>query len=139
MKKRGFFIVPNYASIEYTLFIAVPQPLCGTFKNLPVFAQVYEYFFYITYTHIRFRCLLIESTCLLGYRVQKIVVKIRTMMLVSSMLFPDTEAETPNNFCPSRFSQVCPDFPFLQNADRYSVPRFTLHISFLGERKCGHT
>ena len=28
-----------------------------------------------------------------------------------------TEAETPNNFCPSRFSQVCPEFTFLQNAN----------------------
>ena len=111
MKKRGFFIVPNYAGIDYTLFFLI----------LPVFAQVYEYFFYITYTHIRFRCLLIESTCLLGYRVQNFFVKIRTMMLVSSMLFPDTEAETPNNFCPSRFSQVCPDFHFILNANLYSV------------------
>ena len=27
------------------------------------------------------------------------------------------ETETLNNFCPSRFSQVCPDFPFLKNTN----------------------
>ena len=31
------------------------------------------------------------------------------------------EAETPNNFLTSRFSQVCPDFSFLQNANLYNV------------------
>ena len=30
-----------------------------------------------------------------------------------------SESETLNNFCPSRFSQVCLDFPFLQNANLY--------------------
>ena len=29
------------------------------------------------------------------------------------------ELETLNNFCPSRFSQVCPDFHFLQKANLY--------------------
>ena len=31
----------------------------------------------------------------------------------------DPEAETPNNLCPSKFSQVCPDFPFVQNTNLY--------------------
>ena len=31
--------------------------------------------------------------------------------------FPETE--TPNNFCSSRFSQVCPDFYILLNANLY--------------------
>ena len=39
-------------------------------------------------------------------------------------------AETPNNFCPSRFSQVCPDFAFLQN----SVSRFIVQISVADEK-----
>ena len=38
----------------------------------------------------------------------------------------DHEAETPNNFCLSRFSQVCPDFPLLKNANLQSVSRFTV-------------
>ena len=30
-----------------------------------------------------------------------------------------TDLETLNSFCPSRFFQVCPHFPFLQNANLY--------------------
>ena len=29
------------------------------------------------------------------------------------------ELEILNNICPSRFSRVCPNFPFLQNANLY--------------------
>ena len=45
-----------------------------------------------------------------------------------------TEAETPNNFSPSRFSQICPDFPFLQNANLYSVSRFIVQICVADEK-----
>ena len=31
----------------------------------------------------------------------------------------EAELETLNNFCPSRFSQVCLDFYFLQNANLF--------------------
>ena len=51
------------------------------------------------------------------------------------MIHPKTG--TPNNFCPSRFSQVCPDFPFLLNANLYSVSRFTVQIALL-TRKSTH-
>ena len=44
------------------------------------------------------------------------------------------EAETPNNFCTSRFSQVCPDFSFLQNANLYSVSGFTAQICLVDEK-----
>ena len=50
--------------------------------------------------------------------------------------FHASEAETPNSFCPSRFYQVCPDFPFLQNENLYSVSRFTVQICVAGEKIC---
>ena len=37
----------------------------------------------------------------------------------SFWLNPCTELENLNNFCPSRFSQVCPDLHFLQKANLY--------------------
>ena len=63
------------------------------------------------------------------------------------------ELETPNNFCPSRFFQVCSDFFFLENANLcrkhvyarfscqcsnanlYSKSRHTVQICLLEERK----
>ena len=51
------------------------------------------------------------------------------------MFYP--ELETLNNFCSSRFSQVCPDFTFLQNANLY---RHTLYrFAFRRKGKSGHT
>ena len=44
------------------------------------------------------------------------------------------ETKTLNNFCPSRFSQVCPDFPFPQNAYLYSVSRFSAQICVADEK-----
>jgi len=38
---------------------------------------------------------------------------------------PDPELETNYNFCPSRFSQVCPHFPFLQIVNLYTFERRT--------------
>ena len=35
------------------------------------------------------------------------------------------ETETLNNFCPSRFSQECPDFQFSQNTNLYRISRHT--------------
>ena len=45
-----------------------------------------------------------------------------------------SEAETPNNFCPSRFSRVCSDFAFLQNTNLYSASRFTVQICVTDEK-----
>ena len=39
------------------------------------------------------------------------------------------EVETPNNFCPSRFLQVCSDFHFLQTQIcTENVSEFSLHL-----------
>ena len=46
--------------------------------------------------------------------------------------------ENPQHFCPSRFSQVCPDFHFLQiaNLDTHTyVSRFTIDLPFLNENR----
>ena len=48
--------------------------------------------------------------------------------------FSSTVTETLNNFCPYRFSQVCPDFPFRQNANLHSVSRFTVQICVADEK-----
>ena len=70
------------------------------------------------------------------------------LAIVSSCI---SETETLNNFRPSSISQVCPDFPFLQNANLFgkcvrldfpvsvtnlcSKSRHTLQIYVLEERK----
>ena len=45
------------------------------------------------------------------------------------------ETETPNNFCPSKFSRVCPDFHFLQIANLgthvYRISQVCLDLRFL--------
>ena len=54
-------------------------------------------------------------------------------MYLTRPLFFKAELETLNNFCPSRFSQVCSHFPFLQNANLYSKSRHTVQICVLEE------
>ena len=52
------------------------------------------------------------------------------------------EPETPNNFCPSRFSQVRPEFHFLQiaNIDTALCPDFRVYtFSFSSKHKSRHT
>ena len=44
---------------------------------------------------------------------------IRGLVPLSRAVFFMAELETPNNFCPSRFSHECTDFPFLPNANLY--------------------
>ena len=49
------------------------------------------------------------------------------------------EMETPNNFCPSRLSQVCPDFLFLQNAESVSIIFLSATQICTMTRKSRHT
>ena len=44
----------------------------------------------------------------------------RNELLNFKIHFGEAEMETPDDFCPSRFSQVCLDFHFLQNANLHS-------------------
>ena len=50
-----------------------------------------------------------------------------------SSLFFSSETETLNNFCPSRFSEVCPDFYFLQiaNLERHFFLQNVYRFAFL--------
>ena len=56
------------------------------------------------------------------------VLKVSSLFFLSYCTCTICFAVITNKFCPSRFSQMCPHFPFLQNANLYSVSRFTVRI-----------
>ena len=62
----------------------------------------------------------------------------RSSIILLDLLGFSIMAETLNNFCPSKFFQVCPDFHFLKNLDTHigvqiltSVSRFAFLVNTL--------